>query len=100
MATEPITLRAHAKLTLSLKMTGVRPDGFHLIDAEMISLDLHDVLVFDPNRIGLAVAGTFSDGAHRRIKPCRAGPQTRRWFGPRDDRQANSTWWRPRWRLD
>jgi 4-diphosphocytidyl-2-C-methyl-D-erythritol kinase len=62
MTTEPNTLRAHAKLTLSLKMTGIRPDRFHLIDAEMISLDLHDVLVFDPNRIGLAVTGKFSDG--------------------------------------
>ncbi|MFT5027247.1 MAG: 4-diphosphocytidyl-2-C-methyl-D-erythritol kinase, partial [Ilumatobacter sp.] len=54
MATEPIACRAHAKLTLSLKMTGIRSDGFHLIDAEMMSLDLHDVLVFDPERIGLA----------------------------------------------
>lgn len=62
METEPTTRRAHAKLTLSLKMTGVRSDGFHLIDAEMISLDLHDVLVFDPNRVGLATTGTFSDG--------------------------------------
>ncbi|MEJ6721062.1 4-(cytidine 5'-diphospho)-2-C-methyl-D-erythritol kinase [Ilumatobacter sp.] len=62
MAAEPIALRAHAKLTLSLKMTGIRPDGFHLIDAEMISLDLHDVLVFDPNGVGLAVTGKFSDG--------------------------------------
>lgn len=62
MATEPVALRAHAKLTLSLKMTGVRADGFHLIDAEMISLDLHDVLVFDPDRTGLAVIGKFSDG--------------------------------------
>jgi 4-diphosphocytidyl-2-C-methyl-D-erythritol kinase len=62
MATEPIACRAHAKLTLSLKMTGIRSDGFHLIDAEMMSLDLHDVLVFDPERIGLAVTGKFSDG--------------------------------------
>ncbi len=37
---------APAKLTLSLRMTGVRPDGFHLIDAEMVSLDLADTLVF------------------------------------------------------
>ncbi len=38
---------AHAKLTLSLKMIGLRDDGFHLIDAEMVSLDLADTLVFD-----------------------------------------------------
>ena len=56
------TLRAHAKLTLTLKMTGVRPDGFHLIDAEMISLDLHDVLVFDSARSGIAASGPFAAG--------------------------------------
>lgn len=38
------TLRAPAKLTLDLRVTGVRNDGFHLIDAEMITLDLHDTL--------------------------------------------------------
>ncbi len=37
---------AHAKLTLSLKMTGLRDDGYHLIDAEMVSLDLADTLSF------------------------------------------------------
>ena len=38
--------QAPAKLTLSLRMTGVRGDGFHLIDAEMVSLDLADTLTF------------------------------------------------------
>jgi len=38
-------LFAPAKLTLSLRVTGVRPDGFHEIDAEMVSLDLGDRLV-------------------------------------------------------
>lgn len=37
---------APAKLTISLRMTGVRSDGFHLIEAEMVSLDLTDTLVF------------------------------------------------------
>lgn len=40
----PIRLLAPAKLTLSLRITGVRDDGFHLIDAEMVSLDLVDEL--------------------------------------------------------
>ncbi|MEZ5321875.1 MAG: 4-(cytidine 5'-diphospho)-2-C-methyl-D-erythritol kinase [Microthrixaceae bacterium] len=40
-----IELMAPAKLTLSLRITGVRADGFHLIDAEMVSLDLCDRLV-------------------------------------------------------
>ncbi|MEA3184977.1 MAG: hypothetical protein QOJ74_1454, partial [Ilumatobacteraceae bacterium] len=29
---------APAKLTLSLRVMGVRSDGYHLIDAEMVSL--------------------------------------------------------------
>ncbi|MCY4194440.1 MAG: 4-(cytidine 5'-diphospho)-2-C-methyl-D-erythritol kinase [bacterium] len=38
------TLTAPAKLTLSLRITGVRDDGYHLIDAEMVTLDLADML--------------------------------------------------------
>lgn len=41
----PVVLEAPAKLTLSLRVTGVRDDGMHLIDAEMISIDLLDRLV-------------------------------------------------------
>jgi 4-diphosphocytidyl-2-C-methyl-D-erythritol kinase len=37
---------APAKLTVSLRVTGVRDDGYHLIDAEMVSLDLADELTF------------------------------------------------------
>ena len=38
------TVFAAAKLTLSLRIVGVRNDGMHLIDAEMVSLDLADRL--------------------------------------------------------
>ena len=41
------TVSAPAKLTLSLSITGVRDDGYHLIDAEMVSLDLADTLVIE-----------------------------------------------------
>ena len=37
---------APAKLTRSLRITGVRADGYHLLDAEMVSLDLVDTLTF------------------------------------------------------
>ena len=37
---------APAKLTLSLRLIGRRPDGMHLIDAEMITLELADILTF------------------------------------------------------
>lgn len=52
---------AHAKLTLTLRVTGVRADGYHLIDAEMVSLDLADTLTIDPAGDGLEVRGA---GAH------------------------------------
>jgi 4-diphosphocytidyl-2-C-methyl-D-erythritol kinase len=42
-----IELVAPAKLTLTLRVVGVRGDGLHLIDAEMVTLDLHDRLVVD-----------------------------------------------------
>ncbi|MGD0380758.1 MAG: 4-(cytidine 5'-diphospho)-2-C-methyl-D-erythritol kinase [Acidimicrobiales bacterium] len=57
---------APAKLTLSLRVTGVREDGFHLLDAEMVSIDLADTLTFesgsgisviDEVRGGLGVTG-------------------------------------------
>lgn len=56
------TIRAHAKLTWSLRVTGVRNDGFHLIDAEMVSLELHDLIHIDPARNGVAALGPFADG--------------------------------------
>lgn len=50
-----VELFAPAKLTLSLRVTGVRDDGYHLIDAEMVSLDLGDRLRVDPDGDGLVV---------------------------------------------
>jgi len=58
------TVLAPAKLTLSLRVTGRRDDGYHLLDAEMVSLDLADRLTFDdgdgitlsgPSALGLSV---------------------------------------------
>ena len=48
--------RALAKLTQSLRITGVRGDGYHLIDAEMTTLDLADILIFGPGN-GVEVIG-------------------------------------------
>jgi 4-diphosphocytidyl-2-C-methyl-D-erythritol kinase len=50
------TVVAPAKLTVSLRVTGVRADGYHLLDAEMVSLDLADELTFTPGD-GLEVVG-------------------------------------------
>jgi 4-diphosphocytidyl-2-C-methyl-D-erythritol kinase len=46
--TGTVTLDAPAKLTLSLRVTGRRADGYHLLDAEMVALDLVDSLTFGP----------------------------------------------------
>ncbi|HEV3402558.1 MAG TPA: 4-(cytidine 5'-diphospho)-2-C-methyl-D-erythritol kinase [Acidimicrobiales bacterium] len=47
---------APAKLTLSLRIGGVRPDGYHTIDAEMVTLEYGDRLEFGPGD-GLEVTG-------------------------------------------
>jgi 4-diphosphocytidyl-2-C-methyl-D-erythritol kinase len=58
-----VELIAPAKLTLSLRITGVRDDGYHLIDAEMVSLDLHDVVtIVDEGSEDITVDGPFADG--------------------------------------
>ena len=49
-------VRAPAKLTLSLRVTGARDDGYHLIDAEMVSLELADTLTITPGS-GVEVVG-------------------------------------------
>lgn len=61
-----VRLLAPAKLTLSLRVTGVRDDGYHLIDAEMVLVDLYDELEVDPAGHGLTVVdaeGGESPGA-------------------------------------
>ena len=50
----PVRVEAHAKLTRSLRVVGVRDDGYHLLDAEMVALDLHDVLELSPGENVLA----------------------------------------------
>lgn len=59
-----MTTAAHAKLTLDLRVTGVRDDGFHLIDAEMVTLDLADTVVVSPSdgESSLMVDGPYAAG--------------------------------------
>ena len=54
---------APAKLTRSLRVAGTRDDGFHLLDAEMVSVDLVDELTFEPT------ATASSSSAPRRTCP-------------------------------
>jgi 4-diphosphocytidyl-2-C-methyl-D-erythritol kinase len=44
-----VELTAPAKLTVSLRVVGVRDDGYHLLESEMVTLDLADTLVVDPD---------------------------------------------------
>ena len=55
-------LAAPAKLTLTLRVTGVRPDGYHLIDAEMVALDLADTVTIDEAGSGITVGGPYAAG--------------------------------------
>jgi 4-diphosphocytidyl-2-C-methyl-D-erythritol kinase len=56
------TVLAPAKLTLELRITGMRPDGYHLIDAEMVTLEWADTLTIDPTGSGLSADGPFAAG--------------------------------------
>ena len=60
-----VELFAPAKLTTSLRVTGLRDDGYHLIDAEMVTLDWGDRLEVDPDGDSLVVVrdGVRSRGA-------------------------------------
>jgi 4-diphosphocytidyl-2-C-methyl-D-erythritol kinase len=51
-----VTVVAPAKLTTSLRVVGVRSDGYHLLEAEMVSLDLADELDFADGD-GLEIVG-------------------------------------------
>ncbi len=76
-----VTVLAPAKLTVSLRVTGVRADGYHELDAEMLTLSLADELVLTEGASGLAVvaepgtrAGSLGDPGdnliHRALAAC------------------------------
>jgi 4-diphosphocytidyl-2-C-methyl-D-erythritol kinase len=50
-----IKLRAYAKLNLSLKVIGKRPDGYHDIDSVMQSISLHDEIDIKAGDAGIKV---------------------------------------------
>ena len=80
-------LLAPAKLTVSLRVRGVRPDGYHELDAEMVTLSLADELIFYEG-----------DGATVRARPVRASSSTpSRAHGPTSCRAPWRTSWSGRW---
>jgi len=74
-----VTLTAPAKLTLSLRVTGVRADGLHLIDAEMVTLDLADTLVLTEPSV--LAAGYDTPRAHPAARTDEPGAEVR-FVGP------------------
>ncbi len=75
-----VELRAPAKLTTSLQVVGVRTDGLHLLEAEMVTLDLADTLEVteaDDVRITIELADASRPSRHRR-RPCRTREPGRR----------------------
>jgi 4-diphosphocytidyl-2-C-methyl-D-erythritol kinase len=57
----PLSLEAPAKLNLSLRVVGKRADGFHLLDTEMVLLELADRILLLPGATGLRVEASASD---------------------------------------
>jgi 4-diphosphocytidyl-2-C-methyl-D-erythritol kinase len=57
----PLSLEAPAKLNLTLRVVGRRSDGFHLLETEMVLLELADRLLLLPGASGLRVEGAEED---------------------------------------
>ena len=69
------TERAYAKLTLTLRVLGVRADGYHELEAEMVSVDLADEVMFadgDGLRVEDASGGAVAVTAGADNLVCRA----------------------------
>ena len=66
MTTEPISIRAHAKINLILDVGARRPDGYHDIESIMQTIALHDVLTIawtpDAPGVNLEVRGPEAEG--------------------------------------
>ena len=57
-----LRLAAPAKLNLSLRVTGRRPDGYHELEGVMALIDLEDALLLLPGCSGLRVTGETRHG--------------------------------------
>lgn len=56
-------IESPAKLTLTLAVAGVREDGYHLIDAQMVSLEICDIITIDNHSTTtITVDGPYASG--------------------------------------
>ncbi len=61
--TEPLRRTAPAKVNLTLHLTGLRDDGYHLLESLVVFTDFGDVLRVTPSdSLSLTVDGPFADG--------------------------------------
>jgi len=52
-------LVAPAKLTLSLSITGLRPDGLHTLEAEMVTIDFADTITIEEGDTNVSYIGKY-----------------------------------------
>lgn len=57
-----ITETAHAKINLSLHVTGRRDDGYHLLDSHVVFAAMGDLVKLEPGPLSLTVTGPFGAG--------------------------------------
>jgi 4-diphosphocytidyl-2-C-methyl-D-erythritol kinase len=67
-------LAAPAKLNLSLRIVGRRPDGFHELESLMVLLELADIVAAGGDEPGLTIQGPTADGVP-------GGPDNLAWRG-------------------
>jgi 4-diphosphocytidyl-2-C-methyl-D-erythritol kinase len=82
----PVTIRAHAKINLDLRVLGTRPDGFHELRTVFQALSLHDTLACVPREgpfaIECATAGVPLDESNLIWKAAQALWRSLRRTGP------------------
>ena len=67
------TFRAHAKINWALNIVGRRPDGYHLLDMLMQTIELHDTLRIEPaDDLALTVDGAPAGEENLVLRAARA----------------------------
>jgi 4-diphosphocytidyl-2-C-methyl-D-erythritol kinase len=85
----PVTIRAHAKINLDLRVLGMRPDGFHELRTVFQAIALHDTITCIPREGAFAIecdtAGVPLDESNLVWKAARALWRALRRTGPLRD---------------
>ena len=85
---QTMQIRARAKINWCLDVTGVREDGYHLLDGVMQPISLHDTLIVSPSdRLHLSIEGAeaLSPGEDNLILRAARALQTRAGSAPGAD---------------